>query len=53
MKMIKNVLVRRADGREMVYPAEAVKVNQRGGLYVVVSLISLMACELIEYKEAL
>lgn len=45
---MKNVLVRLADGREMVYPADAVKVNPRGLLYVVLSVYLCVRCELVE-----
>lgn len=50
--MIKNVLVRLADGREMVYPADAVKVSARGGfLFVAVSVHRSIRCEIINYRE--
>lgn len=47
---MKNVLVRLADGREMVYPADAVKVTRAGALIVAVSLLRCEKCEIIEYK---
>lgn len=48
--IVKNVLVRLADGREMVYPADAIKVTRAGGLIVAVSLLRCEKCEIIEYK---
>lgn len=49
---MKNVLVRLASGREMLYPVDAVKVNSRGGLYVAVSLMCCESCVLVDFVEA-
>ena len=50
---MKNVLMRLADGREMVYPADAVKVSARGGfLFVAVSVHRSIRCEIVQYGEA-
>lgn len=50
---MKNVLVRLADGRELVYPADAVKVSARGGfLFVAVSVHRSIRCEIVQYGEA-
>lgn len=46
---MKNVLIRLPCGKEMIYPAEAVKINRRGGLYVAVSLLRVEPCEIVEY----